>query len=136
MKYVKRVGTAAARVWIVAGCFAVAIPGCGHELAPQGTPPAREEAQGLLTKALDAWKADQVKSLGEQQPPIRLVDHDQAAGAKLEGYEIGAEAKAVGPVIDIPVTIKIKDRRGTAREVATMYQVTTAPDAAVLRNDP
>ena len=85
---------------------------------------------------MDAWKADQVKSLGEQQPPIRLVDHDQAAGAKLEGYAIGAEARAVGPVIDIPVTITIRDKRGKTSEVVTAYQVTTATDVAVLRNDP
>jgi hypothetical protein len=113
-----------------------ALLGCGDELAPRGSPPARDEAEQILTKALDAWKNDRVKSLGEQEPPIRFVDQDQAAGAKLEGYEIGANMKAVGPVIDFPVTIRIRDRRGKASEVATMYQVTMAPNVAVLRNDP
>ena len=48
-EHVKSVGVT--WTWIVTGCFAAAMLGCGHELAPRGTPPARDEAERLLTKA-------------------------------------------------------------------------------------
>lgn len=100
------------------------------------SPPAQGEARDILDAVLGAWKRGQVKGLALRQPPIRLVDPDLEAGCKLGEYRIEDTAEPVGAAVDIPVELSLTDRKGKARSVKAVYQVTTVPNVAVLRNDP
>jgi hypothetical protein len=108
--------------------------GCGGP-SRHPSPPAAEARRALET-ALDAWKQGRVKSLNARTPPVRLVDQDQAAGRSLNAYRLTGEPEAVGPTLNFPVELTLRDRRGASRSVSTVYQVALEPDVAVFRNDP
>lgn len=109
--------------------------GCGGSSEHPDAPDVGEARQ-VLEVALDAWKQGRVRSLGARTPPVRLVDQDQSAGRGLNAYRLAGEPEVVGPTLNFPVELTLRDRRGTSRSVATVYQVVFAPAVAVLRNDP
>lgn len=125
-----------ARLHTLALFALIAVCGCGMGGSPGARPAAAEVSRKLLESALDAWKQGKVKDLAGLQPPIRLVDPDQSAGRKLEGYRVKGEPTTVGHALDFPVALTIRDAKGKSRDVQAVYQVTAEPDAAVLRNDP
>ena len=122
--------------WFAKAClaWAASAAGCGGA-GPGPAAPTFEEARVRVAAALDAWRGGKVKGLATAAPPIRFVDPDQAAGAKLDSYRLGEGPKALGPVVDYPVEITITDRKRGTRTVQAVYQVVAEPDAAVLRND-
>jgi hypothetical protein len=119
-------------VWLL---FPLIPIGCGG-ISERPEPPDVGEARQILEVALDAWKQGRVKSLGTRTPPVRLVDQDQSAGRGLSAYRLAGEPEAVGPTLNFPVELTLRGRRGSSRNVATVYQVVFAPEVAVLRNDP
>jgi hypothetical protein len=109
--------------------------GCGGD----SVRPTADKGQALqiLQQALDAWKAGNAKDLARAQPPVRLTDPDEAAGAQLDDYKIDGDPKVIGPVTDVPVEISLTDARKQKRTgIKTVYQVATSPGLVVLRNDP
>jgi len=109
--------------------------GCGG-ISEHPDAPGVGEARQVLEVALDAWKHGRVKSLGARTPPVRLVDQDQSAGRGLNDYRLAGEPEVVGPALNFPVELTLRDRRGKIQSVATVYQVVLAPEVAVFRNDP
>ena len=109
--------------------------GCG---GPGAAPPAPAESEALarLRTALDAWKAGKVEGLASASPPLRFVDPDQAAGAKLTSYTPGDAPKTTDHVVDYPVELTIVDAKRKSRTVQAVYQIVDDPAPAVLRNDP
>ncbi|MDG3007861.1 hypothetical protein [Paludisphaera mucosa] len=112
-----------------------AAAGCGGPGTTAKAPPVDEARRHLVT-ALDAWRAGKVKGLASASPPIRFVDPDQAAGARLDGYKPGDDPTTVDHVVDYPVELTITDRKKATRTVQAAYQVVAEPALAVLRNDP
>ncbi len=120
---------------ICIGASCLMTPGCGG--APAGaSPPDAAEARQVLETALDAWKQGRVKSLASRTPPVRLADQDQSTGRSLQAYRLAGEPEAMGPTLNFPVELTLRDRRGGSRQVSTVYQVVLSPDPTVLRNDP
>ncbi|OJW22020.1 MAG: hypothetical protein BGO49_14660 [Planctomycetales bacterium 71-10] len=122
------------RIAKVSVLWIVSAAGCGGG-APAVPAPTHEEARKHLETALDAWKGGKVKGLATASPPIRFVDPDQAAGAKLDSYHVGDESRTVDHVVDYPVEVTITDKKRAKRTVKAVYQVVAEPGIAVLRND-
>jgi hypothetical protein len=98
--------------------------------------PAPDDAIRHVRAALDAWKAGKVKDLATAQPPIRFVDPDQAAGAKLDAYTLGEVPAGTAHVVDVPVELTLTDKKRKTRTVSTAFQVAAASEVSVMRNDP
>jgi hypothetical protein len=111
------------------------VAGCGGAGA-SASAPSPDDAVRHVRTALDAWKAGNVKELATARPPIRFVDPDQAAGARLDDYKVGDAPAALEHVVDVPVELTLTDKKRKTRTVATAFQVVATPDVSVLRNDP
>ena len=109
--------------------------GCGGATKYPAAPDAIEAKERLET-ALKAWKNGRLKSLNERKPSVRFVDQDHAAGRVLETYSLAGEPEPVGPTLNFPVMLKLRNRRGASQAVAAVYQVVLTPEIAVFRNDP
>ena len=109
--------------------------GCGGSGA-SASAPTPDDAVRHVRSALDAWKAGKVKDLATARPPIRFVDPDQAAGARLDDYKLGDAPAAMEHVVDVPVELTLTDKKRKTRTVSTAFQVVAAPDVSVMRNDP
>ena len=60
------------------------IPGCGSPEVAVIAPVDPDKARGILTNALDAWKAGKdSNSLASQSPSVRVADEDWLAGMQL-----------------------------------------------------
>ena len=124
--------------WLLAALLShSALSGCGAGgMAGSGQAPSSEQARELVRSALEAWKGGIAAGLARRDPPIRFVDPEQV-GATLVDFKIReGEERSVGPVVDVPVELRVKDRKGKLRSIQTFFQVATQPGLAVLRNDP
>jgi hypothetical protein len=111
--------------------------GCSRGARDPAEPPQDEvRARTALVSALDAWKQGKGKDLSKQQPPIRFVDEDFAAGYRLVEFDLVEPDAPILPFKNVPVILSLRDPRGRTVRRETAYQVTTSPAIAVLRSDP
>ena len=93
------------------------------------------QAEETLILALEAWKHGRVDTLAKHDPPVRFEDEDYRSGFRLTDYRVDRRAMPLRAFEDVPVVLFLRDRRGRTVEETVSYQVTLAPNPAVLRND-
>jgi hypothetical protein len=93
------------------------------------------KAEETLVLALDAWKEGRAGSLADRDPPIRFEDDDLYNGLRLTGYRVQPRATPLRPFDDAKVALSLHDRNGNSVEKTAAYQISLAPDLAVLRNE-
>lgn len=131
-------GRLGARSFVLVSLALMSWPGCdGSKTAGGQYAPTVDRARELVRTALDAWKRGAAAELARGSPPLRFVEPELGRNTSLAGYTIlEGQEQTVGPVVDVPVELTIRDRKKTSRTVRTFYQVATEPNLAVVRNDP
>lgn len=123
------------RLLAAAALACVGLIGCGGERVSSAAP-SLEEARNALREVLTAWKEGKTADLERRVPPLRFYDLDRDQGVKLFDFVIKDPSQQSGPVVEVPVTLKLQYRKGAPRSHNAVYQVTTQPDIVVLRSDP
>lgn len=95
-----------------------------------------DTALATLLTALEAWKQNAVGQLAQQTPPIRFVDEDHRAGARLQKFELLDAQRPIRPFQGVRVKLTLQHRSGTVVETVGMYQITLEPLPSVIRSDP
>lgn len=121
-------------VWRYPVILLVGLAGCQWMWLDEGDSDSDSAAE-VLTAALDAWKAGNVKSLTQREPPIRFADDDCAAGMQLVEYELEDEAPAIHPFQNVRIALQLKNKQGKLTNVIASYQVATEPALTVLRSN-
>ncbi len=114
------------------GLICVLSSGCGsggEEIRATGSV---DDAQTVIVKALDAWKAGTTaQDLAKQEPKLIVGDEDWQAGRKLTAYEFPEPGVENGGHWRIPVKLTFdKDS-----PVTVFYAVTPGNPASVIRSD-
>lgn len=106
-----------------------AASGCGGGSA---TLPSSTESKTALQNALEAWKTGTPASaLAESKPSIQAVDHEWAAGKRLDAYAIGAEEPGDGHKT-FAVSISLK---GSSSPTDVRYMIFGHNPIRVYRDD-
>jgi hypothetical protein len=95
-----------------------------------------DEAQSLLSTALDAWKAGQKPDdLRSEQPAVYVADEDWRAGTALKAYQVtGIPLEAGGHWrVSARLTLSAGGHSDLQKNVA--YAVTMEPAITILRAD-
>jgi len=118
----------------------VAISGCGGVSVSVTTEPDASydstKAKETLLGALDAWKQGKAATLARQKPPIRFSDDDLLSGYKLVDYKLARPDEPIQRARSIAVVLQLARGKGPAIERQALYQVSLAPQLAVMRADP
>lgn len=122
--------------WVIVGFLVCAGVGCGGGSPGTSLAPEEDQARELVAACLDSWRDGQADGLASRRPPIRFHDPDLAARTSIVEYSIGPSARSFGHVVELPVQLKLKDRRGRIRTVDAAYQVSVEPELTVLRVEP
>ncbi len=118
----------------------VALSGCGgvsvSVTTEQDASYDSTRAKETLFAVLDAWKQGKATALARRKPPIRFSDDDLVSGYKLVDYRLARPEEPIQRARSIAVILQLVRGKGPAVERQAMYQVSLAPQLAVLRADP
>jgi hypothetical protein len=112
----------------------VSVSGCTPKpIGPTGT---EDDAEELLTVALDSWKAGfDPAALQEESPAIHIADEDWQAGAILKEYKFTGNAVKYGGTWRVPALLTLSDGGESTSEKKAAYEVTMDPAITILRAD-
>lgn len=121
------------RVWFSV-IVMIVTSGCGRATQPP-TAQQSEQARELLVTVLDAWKQGKIPELSDRKPPIRFADDDVVEGWQLISYSLEESSTPTTAVNDVRVILDLRNSQGQATSKVATYQVSLAPNLAVMRAD-
>lgn len=113
--------------------FALALCGCGRSL-PDAPIRLNDTEQRAVIDAMDRWKkGESPEALAKGTPPIKVIDGDWKAGAKLIAWRLVEEPKNKGIIRRIPVELKLRDDKGKTITRVVRYSVSVNPSPSIVR---
>lgn len=111
-----------------------AFAGCAKQnMGPAGT---TEDAESLLTVALDSWKAGmKPEELLTEDPKVHVADQDWQAGTVLKDYAFAGNAIKFGGTWRVPAVLTLSSPDQSEMKKKAAYEITMDPAITILRSD-